>query len=85
MKLLIFTNNDSEESRQAQALGQELEKESYSVEYLDAESAEAQQKAELYDIYSYPSFIVIQDDGVEVECWRGTVPISSDIKFFLTR
>jgi len=84
MKLLIFTKDDSAETRSAKELGAVLEKEKHQVEYLDAESAETEQRAELYDIYSYPTFVVASDDGSEIECWRGVVPIESDVKHFLS-
>lgn len=83
MKLLIFTKDDSPETRAAKELGALIESEKQQVEYLDAESTDAEQKAELYDVYSYPTFVVVEDDGREIECWRGMVPIASDLKHFL--
>lgn len=85
MKLLIFTQGDTPETRSAKELGSLLEAEKYQVEYIDSESADAEQKAEIYDLYSYPSFVAVRDDGSELECWRGAVPIASDVKYFLNQ
>lgn len=85
MKLLVFTKEEGPETRAAKELGALLEGEHYQVEYLEAESAEAQQRAEIFDIYSYPSFVVVQDNGSQLERWRGTVPLISDLKHFLSQ
>lgn len=85
MKLLIFTKGDSPETRSAKELGALLEGEKYEVEYLDSENPDSEQRAELYDLYSYPSFVAIRDDGSEIECWRGVVPIAGDVKHFLNQ
>ena len=85
MKLLIFTKGESPETRAAKERGAELEQEKYRVEYLDAESEEATLKVEIYDLYSFPSFVAVGDDGSQIECWRGVVPIASDLKHFLNQ
>lgn len=85
MKLLIFTQGESPETRAAKELGAELEAEKQVVQYLDGESADASQPSELYDVYSYPTFVVARDDGSELECWRGTMPLISDLKHFLNQ
>ncbi len=79
----IFTQDDTTEVREALEFGKKLEEEGYAVEYFDADKPESVQPMELYDIYSYPSFVVAKDDGTEIECWRGIVPLASDIKMFL--
>lgn len=85
MKLLIFTKGESPETRAAKERGAELEAEHYTVEYLDAESDEATQRVDIYDLYSFPSFVVTADDGSQLECWRGVVPLVSDLKHFLNQ
>lgn len=83
MVVKIFTQDDTVEVREALEFGKKLEEEGYTVEYFDADQPDAIAQMELYDIYSYPSFVVAKDDGSEIECWRGTVPLASDIKMFL--
>lgn len=85
MKTMIFTRDDGPEQREAKDFGAELESEGYGVEYIDADDESAVSEIELYDIYSYPTFVVIRDDGTEVECWRGVTPIAGDIKNFLNQ
>jgi hypothetical protein len=83
MKVLIFTSEEGPDSRAAIDLGASLEAEGYGVEYYTTEDEKAHTLQELYDVYSYPSFVVAQDDGSFVERWIGVIPLSSDIKMFL--
>jgi hypothetical protein len=83
MKVMIFTSEEGPETRAAKDLGASLEAEGNSVEYFTTEDEHTHTLQELYDIYSYPSFVVAQDDGAFVERWQGTVPMESDIKMFL--
>jgi hypothetical protein len=85
MKLLVFTKDEGPESRAAKELAAGLEEDKYQVEYLEADSDESLQRAELYDIYSFPSFVVVSDDGSQIERWRGTQPLVSDLKHFLSQ
>lgn len=80
MKLLIFTKEDAPEMRKAKDIGSELEAEGYQVEYLDLIEEGAIQKQDLYDIYATPSFIVVRENGEELDSWRGVVPLLGDIK-----
>lgn len=83
MILKIFTKDDYSESRDAKEFGSRLETEGYSVEYHDADDQHVAEMLELYDIYSYPTFLVVTEDGQEIECWRGLIPLVSDLKMFL--
>jgi hypothetical protein len=85
MKTLIFTKEDGPEQREALEFGARLESENYQVRYIDADEESATSDIELYDVYSYPTFVVIRDDGSEVESWRGVTPIAGDIKNFLNQ
>jgi len=83
MVLKIFTREDAPEMREAIEFGKRLEEDGFSVEYYDADSEDSTQQIELYDVYSYPSFVVAKDDGIEVECWRGKKPLEYDVKMYL--
>ena len=83
MKVLLFTSEDAPEMRNAKNLGASLQEDGFTVEYLDSEDEATHNLQELYDIYSYPSFVVVQDDGTFVERWQGVTPLLSDIKMFL--
>ncbi|MDD3679082.1 MAG: hypothetical protein PHT36_02460 [Patescibacteria group bacterium] len=85
MILKIFTKGDGPETREARALGQKFEERNFKVEYYDSEDEICINQLEIYDLYSFPSFIVARDDGSELECWRGIVPIFDDILGFLDR
>lgn len=83
MLVKIFTKDDYSESRDAKELGSKLESEDYRVEYYDADDQHVKDMIELYDVYSYPTFVVTTEDGQEIECFRGQTPIASDLKMYL--
>lgn len=85
MVLKVFTKEDAPEMREARELGKKFEERGFKVEYYDAEDEACTQQLEIYDLYSFPSFVVAGDDGMEVECWRGRVPLFDDIFNFLNR
>lgn len=80
MKVLVFTKGDGPEMRQALERGKELEEGRIEVEYYDTEEPDGVSKAQLYDIYSTPSFLVTRDDGALTRMWRGMVPPRSDLE-----
>jgi hypothetical protein len=85
MKVYIFTKEDGPEMREAKEFGANLTTEGYDVEYYDCDEELSTPKIEIYDIYSYPTFVIAREDGSEIECWRGTVPIAGDFKNFLNQ
>jgi len=84
MKLKVFTKEFDENKRATIEFAQEIEKH-YDVEYINLDSREAVFDAETYDIYSSPTFLVVRDNGTEVESWRGQLPILSEVKLALNR
>ncbi len=85
MIVKVFTKENGPEMREAKEFGSKLETDGYSVEYLDIEEEKTSSQIELYDVYSFPTFIIVRDDGSEVERWRGVIPIAGDIKNFLNQ
>lgn len=83
MVLKIFTKGESLETRSALELGENLEKMGNKVEYFDADQAETIQLLEIYDIYSFPTFLVTQEDGKLVAEWKGATPLEADVKSYL--
>jgi hypothetical protein len=83
MLVKIFTQGDGPEMREALDFGKRLEEEDYIVEYYDESDEKVSPQLELYDIYSYPTFVVAREDGQVIECWRVQIPLASDIKMFL--
>lgn len=83
MIVKVFTKDEGPETRESLELGASLESENYVVEYYDADEPATTQLLELYDVYSFPTFIVTGETGEQIEIWRGTLPLLSDIKLFL--
>ena len=84
MKLVVLTKEEDNDRRETDRIVSEVEKEGFEVERIDWDSEEAVSLARLYDIYSTPAFIVIQDDGKQVEQWQGDrLPLASEIKHLM--
>lgn len=84
MKLLVITNGDGPETRAAWELADNIVADGYDVEKIDWESDEAASLARLHDVYSIPAYIIVRDDGAQVEMWQGTQePIASEIKHLM--
>ncbi|MDD5693388.1 MAG: hypothetical protein WC437_04000 [Patescibacteria group bacterium] len=83
MVLKVFTKEDNPQTEEALLLAKELEDDDQTVEYYDLDEANTHQLAEIFEIFSSPSFVVTQDDGREVYVWRGEIPASGDLKNFL--
>jgi hypothetical protein len=85
MLVKIFTKDDFAETRDAKELGARLEADGFEVEYLDADDQHITDQIDIYDVYSYPTFLLVEEDGFQIECWRGQTPLESDIKLFLNQ
>jgi len=84
MKLLVITNGDGPETRDALELADNIALEGFNVQKIDWESDEATSLARLYDIYAPPAFVIVRDDGSQVEMWQGSgQPMASDIKHLM--
>jgi len=84
MKLIVITNEEGPETRAAQELADNVTAEGYEVERLEWEGDEASALASLHDIYSLPAFVIVRDDGSQVEMWQGSnTPLASEIKHLM--
>lgn len=79
----VFTKDDYPETREAKDLAKKLEGGGFDVEYHDADDEHDTQLLEIYDVYSFPTFIIVEDNGTEIQNWRGIIPLESDVKQFL--
>ena len=84
MRLKVFTKEFDENKRATLEFAQEIEK-YYDVEYVNLDSKDAGSDAEIYDVYSTPTLLVVRDDGTEIKGWRGQLPILSEVKLALNR
>lgn len=84
MKLLVIVNGDGPEAREARDIADRMTADKYEVETIEWESDEATSLARLYDIYNPPAFIIVGDDGMQIEQWQGSqMPIVSEIKHLM--
>jgi DNA-binding PadR family transcriptional regulator len=83
MILKVFTKKDDPQLDEALIFTKKYEDDGQTVEYYNLDDAGAHQLAEIFEIFSSPSFVVTQDDGREINVWRGEIPPRSDLSNFL--
>jgi len=84
MKLIVITNGEGPETREALEIADKIVSEGYEVQKIDWESDEATSLAKLHDIYSTPAFLVTGDDGRQIEMWQGSqMPLVSNIAYLM--
>ena len=79
---LFYTKGDTTEE-QSHQLAEQLTQLRVDTLDLDADSIMGAQEAELYDITSRPSAVVLRDDGAEIQRWTGRFPESSEISYYV--
>ncbi len=84
MKLKVYTKEFDENKRETLEFVEEIKKH-YDVELINLDGKEAAADADIYNIYSTPTLLVVRDDGTETECWRGSLPMLSVVKLALNR
>jgi len=85
MILKVFTKEDGPGTEEALDLAKEMEENDFQVEYYDFDQPETYKLAEIFEIFSVPSFVVTQADGREVSAWRGEIPSIDEIKNFMSQ
>ena len=77
----VFTQGDDPEVREAKDLANRI-KDDYGVhvEFLDTENRNGKEVAEVYDIYTTPSFLITTDEGVVLDSWIGKIPAEFELK-----
>jgi len=83
MILKVFAKEEDFENDFIQEMIDRVADEGFEVEHYDLDSDEAHLQAEVYNIFTSPSFVVAGGDGTEVEAWRGTIPTVADVINFL--
>ncbi len=73
-KIKIFTKKDCPLCPGAKELGNKLEEQGKKVEYFDIETDVGLAEASFYTVLSTPSIIFTNQNGDEINSWRGEVP-----------
>ena len=83
MRAYLFYTKGEPSEEQSKLLAESLSKLQVDTVNLDADSTTGSREAELYDITTRPSVIVVRDDGAEVQRWTGNLPQPSDISYYV--
>lgn len=84
MKVLVFYRPNSEHARKVEEFVHDLQRQHNVDErhltIYDIDSREGSAMASLYDLMSYPSLVVVGDDGAFVKSWvDGSLPLMDEV------
>jgi hypothetical protein len=76
MKALLFLSEKGTNSRRSSVddLIKNLKINNIQLEKVDIDSSRGAERAESYDVVSFPSLALIREDGVVVNIWQGELP-----------
>lgn len=70
----FFSNAHCPKCPPAKAIMKELEKGGMKIEHIDTDSVDGMVECSLHMVQGTPTTIIVDNDGNEVESWRGEVP-----------
>jgi len=79
MKIKIFWQKNCPNCIDAKNLEKQLE-EKILIQYHNIESVDGLAEACLYNVFSTPSVVIVDNSGNEIKAWRGKVPCLEEIK-----
>ena len=53
------------------------------VRRVDVDTRDGDDLSRLYSIMSYPSVLVVTDDGRQIKLWHGSLPMAGEITIYL--
>jgi HEAT repeat protein len=84
VKVKLFTKSSNAEVRaQVKMALRDLRSQRVEPEVVDVDTPEGATDQELYGVVTYPTVVVVTDDGREVASWHGQVPRAEDIRYAL--
>lgn len=75
----IFIRRDCPLCPAAKELGRKLQEKEMEVEYFDIDTDTGLAEASFYTVLSTPSVILVNQNGDEINSWRGEVPSDSSL------
>ena len=87
MKVLILYKPNSEHSREVEEYVEELKKRSVGssirVEVLNANTRDGMAMASIYDVFSFPTIMVLRMDGSVQKSWEGSdLPLFDEVQAY---
>ena len=87
MKVLILYKPNSEHSRKVEEYVEELKKRvigtSIRIELLNANTRDGMATASIYDIFSFPTIMVLRMDGSVQKSWEGeNLPLFDEVQAY---
>lgn len=80
MIVKVFTQKDCPKCPKAKEIAKKLEEEKIPVSYFDINTVDGLAEAQFHQVLSTPSIVVVNDNGKEINSFRGEAPSASEIK-----
>lgn len=80
MKIYLFYRPDTESEIAADNFLKILtEHQQTQIKLIDVQTREGSNMCQIYSVMSYPSVLVLTNDGRQIKFWHGEVPYSQDL------
>lgn len=79
MQVFVFTRQNQPGRHELERFYSHLARLRVPHEEIDGDSANGIAKAQLYDILSFPSLLVVRGDGSPIATWHGELPRPEDV------
>jgi hypothetical protein len=87
MKVLILYRPDSEHATRVETFVRDFEHQhdslSNKVELLSVNTRDGTATASLYDIWAFPTILILGDDGRVVNIWQGELPLMTEVAAYI--
>jgi len=79
MKIKIFWQKNCPNCIEAKNLGKQLE-EKILIQYFNIETVDGLAEACIYNVFSTPSVVIVDNSENEIKAWRGKTPCFEEIR-----
>ncbi|HEX8390006.1 MAG TPA: hypothetical protein VF597_01145 [Candidatus Saccharimonadales bacterium] len=84
MRTVAIYREQSEVATATETFMRDFERQTgHTIEVIDPDSRDGAELCRTYDIVEYPSLVVLDDNGVMQQLWRGLpMPLISEVSFY---
>lgn len=85
MSVMVFYKTASDHGREVTEFLHDFERRTIKkIEEIDPDSRRGTDLCKLYDVFDYPTFVAINEDGQLINKWRGTpLPTIDEVSYYV--
>lgn len=87
MKVYLFYRPDSEHEQLVNVFAHDFARETgKSLDLINVDTIEGSEKAQLYDVMSFPAIVAASDEGIMQQIWQGEMlPTINEVSYYTSR